>query len=53
MKIDMSVFFRNSNKEEKSDMLIFCYNDKQNGWIKENELQVCCKVVSSSKRFKK
>ena len=52
-EINVSEFFENGKKEEKSEMLIYCYNDKQNAWIQENELQIDCKVASCVNMSKK
>ena len=39
--------------EDKDEMLIFYYNDKQNALIQENNLQVECQDVKCAKMPKK
>ena len=46
-------FQGNDKKEKKSEMLIFCYNKKQNAWIQENILQLESFVESCAKMSKK
>ena len=36
----------------KSDIITFCYNDKQNTLVRENNLQVECQMVSCAKMTK-
>ena len=39
-------------REDKDEMLTFCFNDKQNALIQESKLQLDCKVVSCAKMSK-
>ena len=39
--------------EDENEMLIFCYNDKQNALIQKSKIQSDCKVVSCAKMSKK
>ena len=39
--------------EDRNEMVIFYYNDKQNTLIQENKLQLDCKVVTCAKMSKK
>ena len=47
------VFQGNYNKNDKSEMLIYCYNKEQNAWIQENNLQLKKRVVGCAKMCKK
>ena len=40
---------RNKKDDNRSDMLVYSYNDEQNACIQENNLQLQCKVLSCAK----
>ena len=42
-----------NTKENRSDILTLCYDDKLNAWIKESNVYFVGRVVSCAKIFKK